>query len=209
MDNMTYILYICFLIPMVFSLLIMEKPARTVVSFIIIGTTVCLLAFEINTIVFYRIGRDMVYYSTTVSPILEEILKSLTILVYAIFISDDRQRIAQSAFAVGLGFALMENMVMITQNIFSVDIPWAIMRGIGASMMHSICTVIVGIGIHYVKRRKKLFYCGTLSLLMMAITYHSVYNTLVMSSQKYYGVLLPICTYIPFLIYWFVKRKKI
>ena len=208
MDNITYILYICFLIPMVLSLFIMQKKSRLVVAFILIGTTVCLIAGEINTRIYLAINKDMLYFTTTVAPVTEELLKALPILLFALFFSDDRQKLAQSAFAVGLGFAIMENMIMITQNLYSVDINWAIMRGFGASLMHSICTVAVGIGISFVRKKKKLFYCGTLSLLMLAITYHSIYNTLVMSPHKYYGVVLPICTYIPLLIFSF-KRKRI
>lgn len=208
MDNITYIIYICFLIPMVLSLFIMEKKSRLVVSFVLLGMTVCLFASELNTRIYLGIGKDMLYFTTTVAPVTEEILKAFPILLYALYISDDRQKLAQSAFAVGLGFAIMENVIMITQNLYSVDIKWAIMRGFGASLMHSICTVAVGIGISFVRKKKKLFYCGTLSLLMLAITYHSIFNTLVMSPHKYFGILLPICTYIPLLIFCF-KRKKI
>lgn len=208
MDNITYILYICFLIPMLLSLFIMQKKSRLVVAFILTGTTVCLIAGEINNRIYLAVGKDMLYFTTTVSPVTEELLKALPILLFALFISDNRQKLAQSAFAVGLGFAIMENMIMITQNLYSVDIKWAIMRGFGASLMHSICTVAVGIGISFVRKRKKLFYCGTLSLLMLAVTYHSIYNTLVMSPQKYFGVLLPICTYIPLLVFS-LKRKRI
>lgn len=207
MDNITYVLYICFLIPMALSLFIMQKKSRLTVAFILIGTTVCLLASEVNNHVYLNINRDMLYFTTTVAPVTEELLKALPILLYALFISDDRQKLAQSAFAVGLGFAIIENMIMITQNLYSVDIKWAIMRGFGASLMHSICTVAVGIGISFVRKKKKLFYCGTLSLLMLAITYHSIYNTLVMSPHKYFGILLPICAYIPILFFSF-KRKK-
>lgn len=193
---------------MVLSLFIMEKKSRLVVAFVLIGTTVCLLASELNTWLYSAVGKNMLYFTTTLSPVTEEILKALPILIFALFISDKRQKLAQSAFAVGLGFAIMENMIMITQNLYSIDIKWAIMRGFGASLMHSICTVVVGIGISFVRKRKKLFYCGTLSLLMLAITYHSIYNTLVMSPHKYLGILLPICTYIPLLIFSF-KRKKL
>lgn len=208
MGKITYVLYLCFLIPMALSLFIMRKESRLVVAFVLIGTTVCLIAGEINNRIYLALDKDMLYFTTTVSPVTEELLKALPILLFALFVSDNRQKLAQSAFAVGLGFAIMENMIMITQNLYSVDIKWAIMRGFGASLMHSICTVAVGIGISFVRKRKKLFYCGTLSLLMLAVTYHSIYNTLVLSPYKYFGVLLPICTYIPLLIFSF-KRKKI
>ena len=208
MGNMIiYVLYICFLIPMVLSLFIMEKKSRLVVSFILIGMTVCMIASALNTMIYTRTGRDMLYFTTTVSPVTEEILKALPILFYALLFSNDRQKLAQTAFAVGLGFAMMENVILISQNLYSVDLEWAIMRGFGASLMHSICTVTVGIGISFVKKIKKLFYSGTLALLMLAITYHSIYNTLVMSPQRYFGILLPIYTYIPILVFSYKRQK--
>lgn len=192
---------------MALSLFIMEKKTRLIVVFILVGMTVCLLAGELNTLIYLGIDKDMLYFTTTVSPVTEEILKALSILFYALFISDNRQKLSQSAFAAGLGFAIMENVIMITQNPYRIDIKWAIMRGLGTSLMHSICTIVVGMGISYVRKKKKLFYCGTLSLLMLAITYHSIFNTLVMSKNRYFGTFLPICTYIPILIFSFKGKK--
>ena len=85
MDNIIYILYICFLIPLALSLLIMQKKSRLVVGYILIGTTVCLIAAKINALIYLQTGRDMLYFTTTVSPIIEEILKALPILFYALF----------------------------------------------------------------------------------------------------------------------------
>ncbi len=207
MDNISYILYICFLIPMLLSLFMLEHRSRMVIGFILIGTTVCLFISEVNGVLFAYSGQDMLFFCTTVSPITEEIIKAAPILFFAFFFSDDREQLAQLAFAVGLGFAILENMIMLTQNLESIDILWAIIRGIGAGLMHSVCTVTVGMGIAFVKKRKKLFYCGTLSLLMLAITYHAIYNTIVMSNYKYFGVLLPLATYIP-IVYFLMKRQK-
>lgn len=206
MGNIDIILYICFLIPMLLSLFIMEKKSRLMVEFILIGTTVCLLIGYVNTYFYDLIGRDMTYFCTTISPIAEELIKALPILIFALFFSDDRERLVQCAFAVGLGFAIMENVNMLTQNISfnstTVDIPWAIIRGLGSGLMHSICTASVGIGISFVKKKKKLFYTGTLALLMLAITYHAIYNSLVMSDYQYLGIILPINTYIPLIFFY-------
>jgi len=211
MENINIVLYFCFLIPMLLSLFIMEKKSRLVVEFILIGTTVCLIIGYLNAYLYNTIGKSMLYFSTTISPINEELIKAIPLLIYAIIFSDDRQKLVQSAFAVGLGFAIMENVSILTQNIgfdsASVDISWAIIRGFGAGLMHSICTVMVGIGISFVRKKKKLFYTGTLALLMLAITYHAIYNTLVMSQYKYLGVILPLCTYVP-ILYFYLKRHK-
>ncbi|MBQ6537533.1 MAG: PrsW family intramembrane metalloprotease, partial [Eubacterium sp.] len=66
----------------------------------------------------------------------------------------------------------------------------------GAGLMHSICTVVVGLGMSTVHKKKKLFVCGTIALLTMAIAYHATYNTIVMSDYKYFAVMLPLLAYI-------------
>ena len=211
MDDISHILYICFLIPMSLSLFIMESNSRSVVAHILVGTTVCLLISKVNAFLYGVIGGGMLYFSTTISPVTEEIVKALPILGYALFYSDDRHKLAQAAFALGLGFAIMENMILLTQSIApgiaDIDVTWAIIRGFGAGLMHSICTVAVGIGFSFVRQKKKLFYGGTFALLMMAITYHAIYNTLVMSRYMYLGIILPICTYLP-LLYFYLKRRR-
>ena len=209
MDDISSVLYVCFLIPMLLSLLILESRARLVVGSILVGSTLCLIASFINTPLFRATGQNMRYYATTISPVIEEILKALPILLYALFVSNDRRKLVQLSFAVGLGFAIMENMTMIAQSASGMTFLWALMRGFGAGLMHSICTVMVGMGISLVGKIRKLFYCGTVALLMLAITYHSLYNTLVLSSAyKYFGILLPLCTYIPILVFQFRRRKQ-
>ena len=207
MDNISYVLYICFLIPMILSLFILEKKERLVIGYILVGTTVCLFISEVNGLLYGVLDRNMLYFCTTVSPVTEEIIKALPVLFYAFFFSDNRKKLVQISFAVGLGFAILENMIMLTQNLDSLDIIWAIIRGFGAGLMHSVCTVAVGMGISFVRKKKKLFYCGTISLLMMAITYHAIYNTIVMSPYKYFGFVLPFMTYLPILLFY-SKRKS-
>lgn len=76
-------------------------------------------------------------------------------------------------------------------------------------LMHGICTAAVGYGMSFVKKRKKLFYCGTFALLLMAIIYHGIFNMLVQSDSwlKYFGFILPLTTYIP-VVYALVNRVK-
>ncbi len=97
---------------------------------------------------------------------------------------------------------------MLTQNLQDIDVTWSLVRGFGAGLMHSVCTMTVGIGFSFVRKRRKLFYSGTISLLMLAITYHAIYNTIVMSNYKYWGFALPLSTYIPIIIFEHRKRKQ-
>jgi len=208
-SNLSYVMYVCFLIPMLLSLFILGRRERLVVSYILIGATVCLVVSKLNATLYGLTGRDMLYYTTTISPIAEEVAKALPVLIYAFAVSSDRQKLVSISFAAGLGFAIMENMIIFTQNLSDMSVAWAIIRGFGAGLMHSICTVMVGMGISLVGKIRKLFYCGTVALLMLAITYHSLYNTLVLSPYKYFGILLPLCTYIPILVFLFRRRKQL
>ena len=66
--------------------------------------------------------------------------------------------------------------------------------------MHGMCTLLVGVGISFVKKKSKLFAVGTFALLSIAIVYHGIYNILIQSKYSVIGALLPIATYIPFLV---------
>ena len=83
----------------------------------------------------------------------------------------------------------------------------AIIRAFGAGLMHGMCTLLVGVGISFVKKKSKIFVTGTFALLSTAITYHGIYNMLVQSEYRTAGFLLPISTYIPFMV-WRIKKKK-
>lgn len=85
----------------------------------------------------------------------------------------------------------------------------AIIRAFGAGLMHGMCTLLVGVGISFVRRKSKLFAVGTFGLLSTAIVYRGIYNILIQSEFSIAGALLPIATYIPFFIWRLrVKQKK-
>ena len=108
----------------------------------------------------------------------------------------------------GIGFAIMENSYILTQNIGSISMLWAIMRGFGTGIMHGMGTFLVGTGFSFVNKNKKLFVVGTFALLSVAITYHSVFNMLVQSDYRYFGAALPVITYVPFVLWLYNNRRK-
>ena len=59
----------------------------------------------------------------------------------------------------------------------------------------------------WVKKKSKLFAVGTFALLSVASVYHGIYNILIQSEYRAVGALLPIATYMPFLI-WRLKVKR-
>ena len=210
MENIAYILFICLVAPMLFMVLMLRGRSRLLVGYMLLGVFVSLFVSELNTILLSQCGGDMLYVSTTVTPVTEEIVKAIPILFYAVVFSDNRDRVMPIAFATGVGFAMFENMVILAQNVENVTIGWAIIRGFSTALMHAICSVVVGYGICLVKKRPKLFRCGTFALLTLASIYHGIFNMLVQSEYKYLGFFLPAGTYIPilFMHYRYYKNKK-
>ena len=207
MDNLTYIDFIAITVSLALMLPLMKKELRRLVIFMITGIFACLFVSEINNLLLRAFNNDIFFVTTTITPVTEEIVKMLPILFFAIVVSDEKSTLIPISFAVGVGFALLENVVILTQNVETVTIFWALVRGFGSGLVHGICTVMVGWGISYIKKRRKFFYCGTFALLSAAIIYHAIYNLLVQSQYQYVGILLPTITYIPVIL--FLRKKKI
>jgi RsiW-degrading membrane proteinase PrsW (M82 family) len=142
----------------------------------------------------------------TVTPVSEELLKAMPILYYALVVSDKRENLFTASMATGIGFAVLENAFYLL-NYPNFSMLSAMIRAFGAGLMHGMCTLLVGVGISFVKRKSKLFAVGTFGLLSTAIVYHGIYNILIQSEYSIVGALLPIATYIPFLI-WRLKIKR-
>lgn len=211
MENISYIVFICFALPFLLGIPIARKQTRLVLLYTFIGMCCCLFISEVNGLINSLIGQDMFYLTTNITPLTEELIKMLPILIYAIFISSERQTLLTLAFMTGLGFALLENATILVETVLvqgSVDILWALIRTLGAGLLHSLCTTAVGVGISFIRDQKKIFLCGSFALLSMAIVYHSVYNTLIQSDYKYLGAAMPMITYLVVIVILVIVYKK-
>lgn len=185
--------------------LLVEKKARFPISFMLIGIFVSVFASEVNGLLSQFLPMDTYNLTIIVTPVSEELLKALPVLYYAIVISDKREHLFTASMALGIGFALLENTYfLLNSDNFTILI--AIIRAFGAGLMHGMCTLLVGVGISFVKKKYKLFAVGTFGLLSTAIVYHGIYNILIQSQFSIVGALIPIATYIPFLI-WRMRIK--
>ena len=208
MDNLIYVLFICIVAPMTLLILALERRPRLIVLYMLIGNFVSLFASELNTVLLNAFWGDTLYVTTVITPVTEEILKAVPVLFYALLISNEREKLMNIAFAAGIGFAMFENMVILVNNIQDVTVSWAIVRGFATALMHGVCTAAVGYGISFIKKRRKLFYCGTFALLAMTGIYHGIFNMLVQSDYRYLGFVLPALTFLPPLILQIKTRIK-
>lgn len=201
---MVYIIMICMVVPLLLLMTMLNASSRLRLGFVLGGMLLAVSAYEINSLVCAAFQLSGLELSITGAPIVEEILKALPILFFAILVSDDRKLVLQLSMAVGIGFAILENAFLLITYVDQVDIGWAVVRGVSTSLSHGMCTVIVGYGIVSVRKQKKLFYTGTFALLAAAMTLHATFNLLIQSPYDYVALALPIVIY---LIYWIVRMR--
>ena len=207
MDHIIYTLFVAISIPILLMALLVDKKSRLPIVFILIGIFVSVFASEVNGLLVKLLAMDMYSVTIIVNPVTEELLKMLPILYYALVISDKKEKLFTASMAIGIGFAVLENAYyLLTYPNFSLLS--AVIRAFGAGLMHGMCTLLVGVGISFVKKKRKLFAVGTFGFLSTAIVYHGIYNILIQSKYSIVGALLPIFTYLPFLFWRLVIKRR-
>ena len=205
MENIIYILFVSISVPILLMALLVNKNSRLPILFMLFGIFISVFASEVNGLLAQTLNMGLYDITVIVTPITEELLKALPVLYYAIVISDKKEKLFTASMATGIGFAILENAYYLL-NYPNFNMLSAVIRAFGAGLMHGMCTLLVGVGISFVKKKSKLFAVGTFGLLSTAIVYHGIYNILIQSEYSIAGALLPIATYIPFLV-WRVRIK--
>ncbi len=207
MGSLIYILFISIFFPLFLMMLLVENRARLPIVFVLVGIFISVFASEVNGVLLNALDMTRHDATITLAPITEELLKAFPILFFAIIVSDKKEKLFTASMATGIGFALLENAYYLVINYETFSFVSALVRGFGTGLMHGMCTLFVGFGISFIRKRRKLFAVGTFALLTTAITYHSIFNMLVQSTHPTFGALLPLVTYLPFLIWRHFKNK--
>lgn len=196
---MSYILFICIAVPLAMMLVPIEKKSRKIVAALLAGMFLCLFVSEVNGLLLRVTQNSMLYLTTNVTPVTEELVKVLPVIYYAYFFSDDRRSVTTVAFATGVGFAMLENIIILMQNIETANLLFALIRGFSTGLMHGISTVLIANFIPYIHTKKKLFLCGALCSFNLAVIFHAVFNLLVEADSvtaNRIGYFLPISVYL-------------
>lgn len=150
---------------------------RWVLGTIVFGGTIAGLSYFIHVGVLDNYEITFSSYSRYASPFIEEALKGLIIVVLIYlnrigFLVDA----AIFGFAVGAGFAVIENIYML-QILPLTDVRIWIIRGFGTAMMHGAATAILAVSFRALIRRKdRSPIVAFLPGLLVAGVVHSVYN---------------------------------
>jgi RsiW-degrading membrane proteinase PrsW (M82 family) len=172
-----------------YKLVTMRRTLRS----ILVGCVVAGICYAINTLVFTVPGLNSARYIQFVVPVIEEILKA-AYLIWMIranrigFMVDA----AITGFAVGAGFALVENISYLAFFAGSSPLLW-VLRGFGTAVMHGANTAIVGIVAttmmeRYGAKSFRIYLPG----LAIAIAIHSIYNQELLSPVANAATLLVI-----------------
>ena len=207
MDSLIYILFISIFFPLFLMMLLVEEKARLPIIFVMVGIFVSVFVSEVNGVLLSMINITRYDATITLAPVTEEVLKAFPILFYAIVVSDKKEKLFTASMATGIGFAILENAYYLIANYETFSALSALIRGFCTGLMHGMCTLLVGFGISFIRKRHKLFAVGTFALLSVAITYHAIFNMLIQSKYSIVGALLPMATYLPFFLWRHAKGK--
>jgi RsiW-degrading membrane proteinase PrsW (M82 family) len=150
---------------------------KLVLAVIVVGGLTAFAAMHVNGWLIGELGMELRSYARYVAPVVEESLKALVIIY--LFRSNRIGFLVDSAimgFAVGAGFALVENFFYLqTLGVASMGV-W-IVRGFGTAIMHGgVMAMFAIMSQTLTERQMKINPLYYLPGLLAAISLHSVYN---------------------------------
>lgn len=186
---MTYVenIYICIVLPLIVSMLFLRGKARENTIFVALGMTMCYLSAYVNSFFTSYYMTDAVTAAIEISPVCEEILKLIPLLLYIAVFEPERNDIAASAVAVAVGFATFENVCFLTEN-GAENFLYMFARGMSAGALHILCGAVMGYGIAYVFKFSWLMLTGIVGILGLSIVLHALYNLMITSTRVMQGI---------------------
>ncbi len=207
MDIKLYAYFLCFAIPLTFMLSLMDKKARLLIVFVIIGGIQFLFSQNVSEVLlstFPSLGNE--YIMTTFVPIVFELSKAFPIVFY-IFIADvDAKSALGFSTAIGTGFAIMES-INLMPSLTEDNVLTIFFMIIIYIIINIVCTCLIGIVITYAIKNVRYFLYSILALIFAAATLHGTVNLFVEAHMYLAGALICVIIFIPIVII-LSKRKK-
>ena len=202
---MNYIenIYVCMIAPLLLAALILRGEGRRVLVFLFAGMTTCLLSAYISSFAAGAVDLDAVTASYEISPVTEEAMKFVPVLIYILIFRPEKKHVIQSALMVAVGFATFENACFIASN-GTDQLLQLFIRGFATGSMHVVCGMLVAIGLYFLLDQIWLQIAGTFALLCLVITIHAVFNMLVLQTGAVFwiGCAVPMVIVVVFLAFF-------
>jgi|P827metagenome_2_1110787.scaffolds.fasta_scaffold12958_2 RsiW-degrading membrane proteinase PrsW (M82 family) len=183
---------ICIEIPLLISLLFIDRASRRFVGSFIAGMIVCLLSAYITAFLSRVSGLDSQSASMYYSPVVEETMKMLPLLFYMFVFYPKDRRLFICGTGIGLGFATFENCCYMLSS-GSEDFTYILIRGMAVGVLHLVCALALVIILTDARKHHVLSVAGVFGALSLSVTLHGLYNLLVSEPgiSSYIGYILP------------------
>ena len=200
---------ICMALPLLLTVFLVRDNARRLVIFFLIGMVACLLGAYVSGFIDVAFGFSTEDTAIFISPVVEETMKYLPLLFYALMFAPDDDRLFTAAVGVGAGFASFENVCsMLTTGTESLG--FLLIRGLAVGVMHIVCICALALGLVLARHYKVSGISTVLGALSVSMLFHGIYNLLASESgiSSAIGFCLPLITAIlVFLAYRRLQAK--
>jgi RsiW-degrading membrane proteinase PrsW (M82 family) len=179
---------------------------RTVVLMVAIGAVAAGASYPLNTLAYERFPGEFQSFSRYVSPWIEEFLKAVP-LVFLIRTRRVGLQVdaAIVGFAVGTGFALVENLYYLALRPDSALVV-QIIRGFGTAIMHGgAASALTMISVTIYEKRPNSGLQIFLPGFFAAVALHSIFNILLVRPVIATTVMVVV---LPFVIYWVFQQSE-
>jgi RsiW-degrading membrane proteinase PrsW (M82 family) len=197
---------LCFLAALLYLDSYKLVPLRTVIAIVACGLAVAGVCYFVNAYLIGIAGVDVTTYSRYVSPVAEEFGKALVIVILIRahrigFLVDA----AIFGFAVGTGFAIVENLYY-QHLIPDAGLGIWIVRGFGTAIMHGGTTAIFAMmGLVMLEQRHRSAFIAFLPGFALAVALHSGFNHMFLSPRL---STLTVLVVLPPLLFWVFHRSE-
>jgi RsiW-degrading membrane proteinase PrsW (M82 family) len=182
-------------------------PLRSVLVAVAAGSVSAFLSYWINISLQPAIGLDMRHYTIYIAPVVEEILKAIYIIW--LFRRNKVGFVVDAAtygFAVGTGFAFLENILSLNTHPHPTIWTW-IVRGFGTALMHGGTAGIFAMITRTLQNRAPAFrFSFVLPGLLAAMALHSLYNQFLVAPLLATALIVLVFPYI--VIFLFKKSER-
>lgn len=177
---MTYIenIFLCLALPMLLSLLFTAGSTRRFTLFVVLGMFSCLISAYVSSFFMGRHQADAVMTAIEITPVCEEIVKLLPLLLYFLIFEPEATDLLPPALGISVGFATFENACYLTEH-GAGSFFFLLIRGMSAGALHLLCGILTGLALGYVFHRAWLAVTGTIGILSVCIVLHGIYNLLI------------------------------
>lgn len=202
MDNLGNI-YIAIATPFFICSFLVEKRERVRLFSMLAGFTVAFLTGYVNSFFTALFGLDIEAATQNITPVVEEIMKLLPVLFFALGFAEDKRQIWVVAMEIGLGFSIMENSAYLVS--YGADnLAFVIVRGLATGVLHPLCLSVSGIGVCALFEEKRFALLRLFAFACAAMMGHGMYNLLIGAEQMSFrltGCFLPFVFVVLFVLY--------